>query len=113
MRDGINAALQAGFRHMEVEGDNQVVLRAVQKQIPVPWQIAPIIEDIWNMIPNCDTISFTHIYREGNIAADWMAKHGCVLRSHSLSLFSYPPSSGFLSIIVDDNLGRTLARRAV
>jgi len=112
MRDGIYTALQAGFRQLEVEGDNQVVLRAVQKKILVPWQIAPIIEDIWNMLPNCDTISFRHIYREGNMAADWIAKHGCVLRSHFLSLFSHPPSREFLSIIVDDNLGRTLARRA-
>jgi len=112
MRDGICAAVQAGFRQIEVEGDNQIVLKAVQKQIPVPWQIATVIEDIWNMIPNCESITFTHIYREGNMAADWMAKHGCVLRNHYLSLFSQPPCRKFLSIIVNDNLGRPLARRA-
>jgi len=70
MRDGIRIALQAGFRQMEVEGDNRIVLQAVQKQIPVPWQIAPIIEDIWNMLSSCEIISFKHIYREGNMAAD-------------------------------------------
>jgi len=31
MRDGISAALQAGFHRIEVEGDNQIVLKAVQK----------------------------------------------------------------------------------
>jgi len=46
MRDGINAALQAGFRRLEVEGDNQVVLNAVQKAIHPPWQIASLLEDI-------------------------------------------------------------------
>ena len=46
MRDGSSAASQAGFRHLEVKGDNQIVLKAVQKMIPAPWQIAPIIEDI-------------------------------------------------------------------
>ena len=34
MRDGISAALQAGFRRMEVEGDNQIVIKAVQNTDP-------------------------------------------------------------------------------
>ena len=112
MRDGIRSALQAGFHQVEVEGDNRIVLQAVQKQIAVPWQIGPIIEDIWNMLPGCETISFKHIYHEGNMAADWMAKHGCLIRRHSLTTFPIPPSRDFLSILVDDNLGRTLVRRA-
>ena len=70
MRDEIRAALQDGFRRIEVEGDNLVVLKAVQKQIQAPWQITPIIEDIWNMIASFETISFRHIYREGNMATD-------------------------------------------
>jgi len=70
MRDGIRAALQAGFRMIEVECDNQIVIKAMQKQINTPWQIAPILEDIRNMISNCEFISFTHIYHEGNMAAD-------------------------------------------
>jgi len=93
MREGISAALQAGFRKMEVEGDNQIVLRAVQKQSSIPWQIAPIIEDIWNMLSTCQIVTFKHIYREENMATDWMAKHGCSIRSHSLSIFFFPPKS--------------------
>jgi len=31
MRDGIRSALQAGFHQVEVEGDNRIVLQAVQK----------------------------------------------------------------------------------
>jgi len=112
MRDGISTALQAGFRRLEVEGDNQIVIKAVQKQIQVPWQIAPILQDIWNMIGCCETVLFRHIYREGNMAADWVAKYGCSIRGHSLTCFSSPPSRQFLFVLVDDNLGRTLARRA-
>jgi len=112
MRDGICAALQAGFRRLEVEGDNVIVLKAVQKQMHPPWQIATILEDIWNMISNCELILFRHIYREGNMAADWMAKYGCSLRCHHLSFFYSPPCREFLFILVDDNLGRTLVRRA-
>jgi len=93
MRDGIRAALQDGFRRIEVEGDNQVVLKAVQKQIHAPWQITPILEDIWNMVASFEIISFRHIYREGNMAADWMAKYGCSIRCHWLSGFFLFPMS--------------------
>ena len=112
MRDGISAALQAGYRKIQVEGDNQIVIRAVQKQIHIPWQIAPILQDIWNLISSCESVSFQHTYREGNMAADWMAKFGCSLRCPSLSIFTSPPCRDFLFLLVDDNLGRTLARRA-
>jgi len=112
LRDGISTALQAGHCRIEVEGENQIVIQAVQKQIHPPWQIQPIIEDIWNMIPRCEQISFSHIYREGNMAADWMAKYGCLLKTHSLSIFTYSPSREFIHILVDDNLRKTLARRA-
>ena len=46
MRDDIRAALQSGYRKIQVEGDNQIVIRAIQKQIHPPWQIAPILQDI-------------------------------------------------------------------
>ena len=105
-------ALQAGFQRLEVEGDNQIVIKAVRKHIQAPWQIATIIEDIWNMVAGCETVIFRHIYREGNMAADWMAKHGCSLRSHALTLVSSPPCRQFLFLLIDDNLGRTLERRA-
>jgi len=77
-----------------------------------PWQIAPLLEDIWNMITSCESISFSHIYREGNMAADWMAKYDCLRRCHSLSIFTTPPCRDFLFLLVDDNLGRTLEKRA-
>jgi len=112
MRDGIRTALQAGFRRLEVEGDNQIVIKAVLKHIQAPWQIATIIEDIWNMVADCEIVLFRHIYREGNMAADWMAKYGCSLRCHSLVLLSSPPCRQFLYLLIDDNLGRTVERRA-
>ena len=49
MRYGISA-LQIGYRKILIEGDNQIVIRAIQKQIHTSWQIAPILQDIWNLI---------------------------------------------------------------
>ena len=47
--------------------------------------------------------------REGNLAADWMAKLGCLIRS--LATFSTSFSPEFSSILGDDHLDRTLERR--
>ena len=110
IRDGLKVALEAGYRHIEVEGDNQVVISAIHGRILPPWQIAPLIEDIKNLTQGYTDIYFKHIYREGNMAADWVAKYGCTLRSFSIIFFHSPPSREFLFILADDNLGRSLER---
>ena len=57
MRDGIQAALATGCRNLIVEGDNKIVIQAIQGQIHIPWQIQTLIRDIHNMIP----VSYTHL----------------------------------------------------
>ena len=64
------------------------------------------------MLPSSVQCLFQHTYREGNLAADWMAKYGCVVRSTSIFSISFPSNREFLSILMNDNLGRTLERRA-
>jgi len=110
IRDGLKAALEVGFRHIEVEGDNQVVVSAILGRITAPWRIAPLIDDIRNLAAGSAHISFQHIYREGNRAADWIAKYGCTHRSVPLTIFSTFPSREFLFLLIDDNLGRSFVR---
>ena len=89
-----------------------MVLNAINGRIKPPWHISTLIEDIKNLSAGCDDISFKHIYRETNMAADWVAKYGCTLRSPSITFFSSPPPRELLLILTDDNLGRSLARGA-
>ena len=112
MRDGIQAALATGYHHLIVEGDNNIVIQAIQGQIHIPWQIQTLIRDIHNMLSPSVHCLFHHIYREGNMAADWIAKYGCLVRSTSIFSISFPYNREFLSILMSDNLGRTLERRA-
>ena len=113
MRDGIQAALATGCRHIIVEGDNKIVIQAIQGQSHIPWKIQLLIRDIHNMIPPHVHCLFQHTYREGNMAADWVAKYGCSIRTRSIFSFSFPSHREFLTILINDNLGRTLERRAV
>ena len=110
VRDGLKSAIEAGWKRIQVEGDNKVVISAICGNITPPWQIAAIIEDTRTLSRGCDDITFTHIYRESNMAADWVAKFGCHLRSVSLNIFDAPPSRDFLFLLADDNLDRSFAR---
>ena len=90
MCDGIQAALAAGYHHILVEGDNKIVIKAIQGHIHIPWQIQTLIRGISNMLPHQVHCLFQHTYREGNMAADWVAKFGCISRSPSILSFFLP-----------------------
>lgn len=70
MRNGIRAALQAGFTDIHIEGDNKILIQAVQGHIQVPWEIQVLIQDIHTYIQHCSKIIITHIFRQGNGAVD-------------------------------------------
>ena len=43
MRNGIKEAVQAGFTHIQVEGDNNILIQAVQGHIQHPWEIQVLV----------------------------------------------------------------------
>ena len=70
LRDGLQAALQFGLLRLEIEGDNSVVIGALQKKSEVPWQIKNITQDIHTLIQQTKNVQLSHIYQEANMAAD-------------------------------------------
>ena len=110
MRNGIKAALQAGFTDIHIEGDNKILIQAVQGHIQVPWEIQVLIQDIHTFLQHCNTVIVTHIFRQGNRAADWLAKYGVSLLS--TMVWNVVPHRDLSLILYADNLGRPLERRA-
>ena len=109
LRDGIQAAFLSGYRSMEIEGDNKIIIQAIQGQISVPWQLRTIVKEIQHTIEQCAYVLIRHIYREANMAADWLSKIG-----HSIPvnlLMSECEATEFRTIIQEDWAGRTLVRR--
>ena len=109
LRDGLQAALQFGLLGLEIEGDNSVVIRALQKKSAVPWQITIITQDILTLIQQTEKVQLLHIYREANMAADWLSKFG-----HSIAdTWSTTDwvSSEFRALLHDDRNGSALMRR--
>ncbi|XP_061998960.1 uncharacterized protein LOC133716267 [Rosa rugosa] len=70
LRDSLWMAIQKGYKNVQVEGDSKIVIDAVNGKISPPWRLAQIINDIRKIVCNFESISFSHIYREANFAAD-------------------------------------------
>ena len=70
LRDGLKAAEDAGFKYIQIEGDNQIVIQAVQGAIRIPWRIQMSVLDIRDMLPFFTSAPIFHVFREGNMVAD-------------------------------------------
>jgi len=109
MRNGLRAAIEAGFSNIYIEGDNKILIQAVQGRIQIPWEIQVLVQDIIFFLQKCNHVIVHHIFREGNRAADWLAKLGLSLPSATV----WNPTShiDLQCILREDNLGYSLARR--
>ena len=105
----LRAAITAGFTNIHIEGDNKILIQAVQGRIQAPWEIQVLVQDIHYYLQTCNHVIINHIFREGNRAADWLAKLGLSL-SFPL-VWSQIQHCELSCILMEDNLGFTLARR--
>ena len=111
LRDGLRLAIQAGFTNIIIEGDNKTVIQALKGMVHVPWKISTIIEDIHAWQTHGIQLTITHVFREANMAADWLSKFGHSITASFSSDMCFSP---FLSVILaEDVVGRTLVRRGV
>jgi len=109
LRDGLQAALSSSFHRLVIEGDNAIVIGAFKKELQVPWRIKTIMRDIQVLAQQASFIQITHIYREANMAADWLSKLGHSI-AETWSATDYD-NIDFRTIVPDDRIGRTLVRR--
>jgi len=109
MRNGIKVAVQSGFTNIQIENDNSILIQPVQGHIETPWKIHVLLQDIHCYSQSCNCVIVQHTFREGNRAANWLAKLGLTLKStvvwHQIS------NTAFHCILIEDNLGLTLERR--
>jgi len=108
-RDGVHTTTKAGYRWLQIEGDNLIIIEALQGKSAIPWQINHVIQDVRHLLAQFDQVVIKHIYREANMAVDWLANY-----RHSVSgtmVTTEICNPDFRLIVRDDMLGRTLARR--
>ena len=67
MRNGLRGC--EGGIHQHIEGDNKILIQAVQGRIQPPWEIQVLVQDILFYLQTCNHVLVQHIFREGNRVA--------------------------------------------
>ncbi|XP_010680075.1 uncharacterized protein LOC104895307 [Beta vulgaris subsp. vulgaris] len=103
LQEGIRGAKSLGISNIIVEGDNLVVINSIRKLWKIPWIIKSIILDTEKELANFDEVQIYHVFREANMAVDWMAHRGQVT---ALTTYWFDvPDLPFALIIRKDALG--------
>ncbi|KAH9718348.1 putative ribonuclease H protein [Citrus sinensis] len=100
---GLSLAWNVGIRHLLVEVDNLCVTQMISQQVVVPNVSYALVVAIRDFLNRNWQINISHIYREANSAADFMANMAHLV-PHGLQLFSNPPV-GIYSILSQDMYG--------
>jgi len=70
MQNDIRIAVQAAFTNIQIEGDNKILIQAIQGHIQPPWEIQTLMQDVLTFLHLCNNTSIRHIFRQENHAAD-------------------------------------------
>ena len=70
MRNGLQVAVKAIFTNIHIEGDNKILIQALQGCIQPPWEIQVLVQDILFYLQKCNHVIVQHIFREGNRVPD-------------------------------------------
>ena len=111
LQDGIQAAAVAGYMNILIEGDNQMIVQGLLGKHPVPWHISNLIKDVQSTSNLFQQVQFSHIFREANMAADWLSKYG-----HSCHLVieaATPLPMALQKIVWDDRTGQAFVRKDI
>ena len=102
----------AGSQNIIIEGDNQIIINALLGVTPSPWKISTVINDVRVLLQHNNRTQFQvrNIFREANMAADWLCKYG-----HFHQIMT--EDSGALhrelqKIIWEDRAGRAFVRKS-
>eukprot|EP00253_Pinus_taeda_P015299 PITA_15299 len=85
VHQGLQIVIHNGYRNLVIEGDSQMVIETLKKlsngrnweQVTSSWRTTGIVQDIAELLKGVDYKIFSHVKRNGNRAADFLANWGC------------------------------------
>ncbi|KAJ4703349.1 Ribonuclease H [Melia azedarach] len=109
LRRGLELILDNGWHDVWLEGDAKSLVDIIvhRKQVKCA-ETQKHISDIKSIIPELNNCILTHIYREGNRAADKLAQLGHQLKKPQI--WQHPPDE-VLQIMHDDAGGKIVLRK--
>ncbi|KAL6206879.1 hypothetical protein ACLB2K_024125 [Fragaria x ananassa] len=91
LRDNLLTALDLGFHNLLFEGDSYIVINCVNGKFKCPWRLIQLIQVIRSLASSIHSISFQHVFREANFAANELVNFGHQLSSPCHWDSSFPP----------------------
>lgn len=109
LRRGLELALENGWNDVWLEGDAKTLVDIIVQRRQVKCaEVQRHINHIKSIIPELNNCLVTHIYREGNRAADRLAQMGQQFKKPQIWL---QPPHEVLKIMDDDAEGKIFLRR--
>ncbi|XP_077237123.1 uncharacterized protein LOC143878767 [Tasmannia lanceolata] len=105
---GLNLAVRANYRCLWIESDSLLAVNVIQKSAPCPWTKLISLEKIDSMLSNLQAWSISHLWREGNRAADYLSKSNCPMKGFPISHSVFPDE--FQNILLEDSSGAIYIR---
>ncbi|EOX98014.1 Ribonuclease H protein [Theobroma cacao] len=100
---GLRLAWDSGFKKVQVQVDNKMVVQAISTDKLIPGANTDLISAIKNVLQKEWEVSFMHTYREGNMVADYLASYAFVLEESYVVLEQAP--TGARKLLIYDMLG--------
>lgn len=111
LKRGLEIVLENGWCNVWLEGDSMSLMEilANRNRTTKSMQYMRVVKDIKLMIPELKYCIVSHIYREGNRAADKLAGMG--YRLDGLQIWRDEPPEEVLRIVREDAEGKIILRR--
>ncbi|GLT63476.1 hypothetical protein SLA2020_360390 [Shorea laevis] len=111
IRDGLEVAISKGFSKIIVETDSKIATILIESADISLHSLGVLISDCRSLLDRFADAQLSHIYREANTAADFMAKLGTSSTMDFVLYEENPP--GISSILFHDCIGTVFPRTAV
>ena len=73
--DVVKLAKRFGHSNFVIESDSECLIKAfTQAEVKLCWEVKTIASEVKELLPSFSHISFSHVRRQANQAADWFAK---------------------------------------
>ncbi|GLJ45310.1 hypothetical protein SUGI_0953810 [Cryptomeria japonica] len=102
---GMEWCVACCFQNVEVEGDSQIILNGISKQRFENWKLEAYHPKIKKLCDSLNSLTFKHIYQEGNLVADWLANRGVDCDSPKQMSKKEDLVEGLLSVLKADKVG--------
>lgn len=92
LRDGLNLAIQLGCQQLEVELDTKLIVDLINSNNDPDRVYSPLLHDGKTLLAKLLQVKVTHVFREANKCADFLAKRSCSMQD-DFTIFehTHPP----------------------